>query len=229
MRRLAQAPPIPFIDGRKSVASRPHQYACNDRGGRNPKVRQTAFVCHWQLSLRFIHSSGCQVGTKGGTPGRTFPSASMPASGPRHARGPSPSPIRPSKRPLPIHSFRCATYTIVVTVASPVTTRVLPRASCRTVPSAWADGPMPASGAPHVRCPLPSPIRPSKRPLPIHSTRCHGATCHGASKLHYSSTPGQLPDRPVGLGRRVDASIGPTACPRPIAVADSPIEAANPR
>jgi hypothetical protein len=102
------------------------------------------------------------------------------------------------------------------------------RASCRTVPSAWADGPMPASGAPHVRCPLPSPIRPSKRPLPIHSTRC--ATCHGAtgSKLHHSSTPGQLPDRPVGLGRRADTRIGPTARPRPIAVADSPIEAATP-
>ena len=97
-----------------------------------------------------------------------------------------------------------------------------------TVPSAWADGPMPASGAPHVRCPLPSPIRPSKRPLPIHSTRC--ATCHGAigSKLHHSSTPGQLPDRPVGLGRRADTRIGPTARPRPIAVADSPIEAATP-
>jgi hypothetical protein len=178
--------------------ARPHQYACKTRGGRNPKVRQTAFVCHWQLSLRLLHSSGYQVGTKGGTnpvpqagPSEcvTFPSASMPASGPRHARGPSPSPIRPSKRPLPIHSTRCATYTIVVTVASesPVTTGTrVPRASCRTVPSAWADGPMPASGAPHVRCPLPSPIRPSKRPLPIHSTRC--ATCHGAStgsKLHH--------------------------------------------
>jgi hypothetical protein len=149
--------------------ARPHQYACKPRGGRNPKVRQTAFVCHWQLSLRFLHSSGYQGRYQPGTPGRTFPSASMPASGPRHARGPSPSPIRPSKRPLPIHSTRCATCTIVVTVASPVTTRV-PRASCRTVPSAWADGPMPASGARHVRCPLPSPIRPSKRPLPIHST-----------------------------------------------------------
>ena len=45
-----------------------------------------------------------------GTPGRTFPSASMPASGPRRARGPLPSPIRPSKRPLPIPSIRCATY-----------------------------------------------------------------------------------------------------------------------
>ena len=38
------------------------------------------------------------------------PSASMRASGTRHARGPLPSPIRPSKRPLPIHSTRCATY-----------------------------------------------------------------------------------------------------------------------
>jgi hypothetical protein len=102
VRRLAQAPPTPFIDGRKSVASRahtnmranpegaeilrsgpvnacpvapslsdtspdhvparestsgpvhrwskigrvarPHQCACNDREGRNPTVRQTAFV-----------------------------------------------------------------------------------------------------------------------------------------------------------------------------------------
>ena len=167
-----------------------------------------------------------------GTPGRTFPSASMLAC-PRHASGPSPSPISPSKRPLPIHSTRCATYTIVVTVASesPVTTRV-PQASCRTVPSAQADEPMPASGPRRVRGPSPSPIRPSKRPLPIHSTRC--ATCHGAiasgSKLYQleSSTPGQLPDRPVGLGRRADAGIGPTARPRPIAVADSPIEAATP-
>ena len=39
-------------------------------------------------------------------------------------------------------------------------------------PSAQADGPMPASGPRHVRGPSPSPIRPSKRPLPIHSTRC---------------------------------------------------------
>ena len=30
----------PFIDGRKSVpVARPRQYACNDRGSRNPKVR----------------------------------------------------------------------------------------------------------------------------------------------------------------------------------------------
>ena len=103
-----------------------------------------------------------------GTPGRTFPSASMPAC-PRHASGPSPSPIRPSKRPLPIHSTRCATYTIVVTVGLRVTS-------------------------------------------------------------HHSSTPGhwQLPDRPVGLGRRADAGFGRTARPLPIAVADSPIEAATP-
>jgi hypothetical protein len=43
-------------------------------------------------------------------------------------------------------------------------------ASGRDVPSAWADGPIPASGTRRVRCLLPSPIRPSKRPLPIHST-----------------------------------------------------------
>jgi hypothetical protein len=108
---------------------------------------------------------------------RTAPSAqadgSKPASGPRHARGPLPSPIRPSKRPLPIHSTRCATY------YSGLTTRVLPQASCRTVPSAQADGPMPASGPRHVRGPLPSPIRPSKRPLPIHSTRCASYTGAG--------------------------------------------------
>ena len=102
------------------------------------------------------------------------------------------------------------------------------QASCRTVPSAWADGQIPASGASHVRCPLPSPIRPSKRPLPIHSTQCGFIN---ASRLYYhrdSSTPGQLPDRPVGLGRRAVTGIGPTARPRPIAVADSPIEAATP-
>ena len=40
--------------------------------------------------------------------------------------------------------------------------------------------------------------------------------------------PGQLPDRPVGPGRRADTSIGHTARPLPIAVADSPIEAASP-
>jgi len=43
-----------------------------------------------------------------------------------------------------------------------------------------------------------------------------------------SSTPGQLPDLAVGLGRRDDAGIGHTARPLPIAVADSPIEAASP-
>ena len=102
------------------------------------------------------------------TPGRTFPSASMPASGTRRARGPLPSPIRPSRRPLPIHSTQCATYS-----GFRVTTRLgAPQASCRTVPSAQADGPIPASGTRHARGPLPSPIRPSKRPLPIHSTRC---------------------------------------------------------
>ncbi len=37
----------PFIDGRKSVASRTHQYACKDRGGRNPEVRlKPAPSCH---------------------------------------------------------------------------------------------------------------------------------------------------------------------------------------
>ncbi len=40
--------------------------------------------------------------------------------------------------------------------------------------------------------------------------------------------PGQLPDLAVGLGRRDDAGIGHTARPLPIAVADSPIEAASP-
>jgi hypothetical protein len=242
MRRLAQAPQTPFIDGRKSVASlaranmrakpegaeilrsgkrlprraialgysrkpcagsrkhrRPRSSMVENRlrrgptpicvqNPRGPKSFGPANCLCVPLAvepevspLKWV-PTGYQGRYQPGTRGRTFPSASMPASGPRHARGPSPSPIRLSKRPLPIHSTRCATYTIVVTVASPVTTRV-PRASCRTVPSAWADGPMPASGAPHVRCPLPSPIRPSKRPLPIHSTRCHGATCHGASNL----------------------------------------------
>ena len=42
------------------------------------------------------------------------------------------------------------------------------------------------------------------------------------------STPGQLPDRPVGPGRRADAGIGHTARPLPNADADSPIEAASP-
>ena len=117
--------------------------------------------------------SRCQLAPQASC--RTVPSAqadgSMPASGPRHVRGPLPSPIRPSKRPLPIHSTRCATY-------GGLTTRV-PQASCRTVPSAQADGSMPASGPRHARGPLPSPIRPSKRPLPIHSTRCASYTGAG--------------------------------------------------
>jgi hypothetical protein len=95
----------------------------------------------------------------------------------------------------------------------------------RTFPSAS----MPASGPRHVRGPLPSPIRPSKRPLSIHSTRC--ATHSGLiTGIWHSSTPlaGQLPDRPVGPGRRDEDGIRPTARPRPIAVADSPIEAATP-
>jgi plasmid stabilization system protein ParE len=45
VRRLAQAPPAPFIDGRKSVASPPRQHTrinmrATTEGGRNPKVRQ---------------------------------------------------------------------------------------------------------------------------------------------------------------------------------------------
>ena len=42
---------------------------------------------------------------------------------------------RPSKRPLPIHSTRCATYAIVVTVASPVTTRTRTPGQLGTGPS----------------------------------------------------------------------------------------------
>ena len=38
--RLAQAPPTPFIDGRKSVASRAHtNMRATTEGGPNPKVR----------------------------------------------------------------------------------------------------------------------------------------------------------------------------------------------
>jgi hypothetical protein len=41
VRRLAQAPPTPFIDGRKSVVSRaPHtNMRATTEGGRNPNVR----------------------------------------------------------------------------------------------------------------------------------------------------------------------------------------------
>jgi hypothetical protein len=40
VRRLAQAPPTPFIDGRKSVASRAHtNMRATTEGGRNPEVR----------------------------------------------------------------------------------------------------------------------------------------------------------------------------------------------
>jgi hypothetical protein len=89
-----------------------------------------------------------------------------------------------------------------------------------TGPSAWADG--------KVR----QRTRPSKRPLPIHSTRCATytivVTVASPVTRGHSSTSGQLPDRPVGLGRRADAGIGRTARPLAIAVADSPIEAAIP-
>ena len=39
-------------------------------------------------------------------------------------------------------------------------------------PSAQADGTMPASGTRYIRCLWPSPIRPSKRRVRIHSSRC---------------------------------------------------------
>jgi hypothetical protein len=43
VRRLAQAPLTPFIDGRKSVVSHAHtNMRATTEGGRNPKVRQTA-------------------------------------------------------------------------------------------------------------------------------------------------------------------------------------------
>jgi hypothetical protein len=42
VRRLAQAPPTPFRDGRKIGRVGPHQHAWNDRGGRNLEVRQPA-------------------------------------------------------------------------------------------------------------------------------------------------------------------------------------------
>jgi hypothetical protein len=156
------------------------------------------------------------------TPGRTFQSASMPASGPRH--------VAAHCRRRFAHRSGHSRSTADARMRFPgglATGTPVPQASCRTVPSAQADGPMPASGPRHVRGPLPSPIRPSKRPLPIHS-----GTRTVLPLLvwwpHHSSTPGQLPDRPVGPGRRADAGIGPTARPRPIAVADSPIEAATP-
>ena len=59
---------------------------------------------------------------------------------------------------------------------------------------------------------------------------CHLFHRSESVKRHrsHSSTPGQLPDLAVGLGRRDDAGIGHTARPLPIAVADSPIEAASP-
>jgi hypothetical protein len=174
----------------------------------------------------------------------------MPASGPRHARGPLPSPIRPSKRPLPIHSARCATYgtvtpgqlpyrpvglgrptgrsrhrahgtsaahgrrrfahrsgqsrstapAVLLAIVASTVTRV-PQASCRTAPSAQADGSKPASGPRHARGPLPSPIRPSKRPLPIHSTRCatHG-TVTPAPGARPAAGPSRRP-RPTGRSR----------------------------
>ena len=107
----------------------------------------------------------------------------MPAFGPRHARGPLPSPIRPSKRPLPIHGTRRAAY-------GGLTTRV-PQASCRTVPSAQADEPMPVSGPRHARGPLPSPIRPSKRPLPIHRVGPrHGANSGCGNETHFRPAGG---------------------------------------
>ena len=51
MRRLAQAPPTPFIDGRKSVASRAHanMHACNDHWG--PKSKGPVAACPVAPSL----------------------------------------------------------------------------------------------------------------------------------------------------------------------------------
>ena len=77
--------------------------------------------------------------------------------------------------------------------------QLAPQASCRTVPSAQADGPMPASGTRRARCPMPTPIRRSKRPLPIHSTR--RATCRG-----FRVATRVLPPRPAA---------GPSRRPRP--------------
>ena len=46
------------------------------------------------------------------------------------------------------------------------------RASCLTLPSAEADGTMPASSARHVRCRLPSPMHPSNQRARAQSSRC---------------------------------------------------------
>jgi hypothetical protein len=76
-----------------------------------------------------------------------------------------------------------------------------------------------------------SPIE-AATPDPQHPLCYLYYSSHGGLRVtsHHSSTPGhwQLPDRPVGLGRRADAGFGRTARPLPIAVADSPIEAATP-
>ena len=72
-----------------------------------------------------------------------------------------------------------------------------------------------------------SPIE-AATPDPQHPLCYLYYSSHGGLTSHHSSTPGQLPDRPVGLGRRADAGIGRTARPLPIAVADSPVEAATP-
>ncbi len=70
--------------------------------------------------------------------------------------------------------------------------------TARPLPIAVADVPIEAA--------TPDPQHPMSRAVLL-------VTVLSSSKLHYSSTPGQLPDRPVGLGRRVDAGIGPTARP----------------
>ena len=75
-----------------------------------------------------------------------------------------------------------------------------------------------------------SPIE-AATPDPQHPLCYLYYSSHGGLRVtshHSPSTPGQLPDRPVGLGRRADAGFGRTARPLPIAVADSPIEAATP-
>ena len=57
-----------------------------------------------------------------------------------------------------------------------------------------------------------------------------GLTSHHCDSVALELAPqaSWAPDRPVGLGRRVDDGIGRTARPLPIAVSDSPIEAATP-
>ena len=184
-RRLAQAPPTPFIDGSKSVASCAH--ANNASIGVTGYPRSGNSLTATQIltaTLTFAVTCGRSCVPLAVEPEvsplecQWVPQAG-PSRGPRCRHRAHGTPAAHRRRRFAHrsgHSRFTAPAVLSPYGASGLATRVVPQASCRTVPSAQADGSKPASGPRHGRGPLPSPIRPSTRPLPIHSTRCASYT-----------------------------------------------------